>query len=345
MDAMKANSKLTGLATRLANDALEIWIDDPSKFREFHKSLGHPPFVAEALIQRLSKPPAFPRMRRHKSALNQIKEIISKLPECRAMLRVVPLVIGPEPFLNAGACPVPHGGDFIMLNEGIFMAPSWVGAFQRALFRKDFDISDDEAIQIFSDLPHLSRAIMQGPEAYFSSPKPMQALVRNIELLGKEKDWTFHQVFPIVFVILHELGHIKLGHTTVIRDWPKPENLSKSLEYGLLSTRRRFEHEADGFAARTILELAKKLAINDGSVEMGIAFFFALVRTYEKQQAKIPLNLRTHPPATLRFHQAIKLVCSKKRLSGWKPHFLGLCQLCIFETRIDSKGVLWYGSR
>jgi len=330
MDAIKANSATTGLATRIVNGALEVWVGDPDKFRVFHKDQGHPPFVAEAIIKLLSKPPTYPVSNSLKSALSQVREIISKLPECRAMLRVVPLVLGAEPFLNAGACPVPDGGNFIMLNTGIFLASSWVGALQRALFRKEFDISDDQAIQIFIDLRYLSVAIMRGSEAYLSSPYPLQALIRTNDLLDDKKDLTFHEVFPILFAVLHELGHIKLGHTKAIRVWPTREDM----DYDLLSERRRFEHEADAFAAQEIFALAKKLNIHDGSVEMGIAFFFVLIRTYEKQQAKIPHDLRTHPPATLRFHHAIKMVSSKKRILGWKTHFSELCKLCNIEAAL-----------
>lgn len=327
MKLVNANSESRGLITRIAGDALEIWIEDADAFRKFLQSLGYPPDVAEHLIQGLSKAPSIPVMRTLKGALNQLKKLCAQLPDCRAMLRDVPIVIGAEPFFNAGASPVPNGGDFIMLNQGIFSAPSWVGGLHRIFWKKEYGISDEQFVEIILDLPYLCLAIMEGPGASATSLSTLQVWIRVRRRLGNKKEWTFDEAFPMLFVILHELGHIKLGHTTEIRSWPSLDNVNTNLKHRLLSQCRRFEFEADAFAAQGILQLAEQKQ----RVYLGMSFFFALLNTYERQTTAVPPRLRTHPPARDRFREVMKVICPGEDIAGWTSFFFDVNKMLSYE--------------
>ena len=221
-----------------------------------------------------------------------------------AIFDATPVVHVAEDFLQAGAHPVPAGGNVITINQGLFSAPFWVAALKRIVWGQRFGLSRTDREELLAGLPPLSPLVMRGARGAVARPEILE-YQEKIRALRQGKNLDIDEAFPQLFVLLHEFGHIALGHTAEIRSWPSLPEIQRQRTLDLLERSRQLEHEADRFAAGRIGPLLPARE----SAQVGLAFFFGMLHAHELYETQAPLESRTHPPALQRFEHAIAEVC------------------------------------
>jgi len=166
-------------------------------------------------------------------------------------LQAVPVGVAMLDYLNAGACPVPAGGNAIVMNLGL-------------AFFFDFFILVIQTQQAHggSPPPDALAELSRLAKAIFGDSRNRQEFVTAFpRSLQADGDIMFQARIKMaracLFVLLHEYGHVALGHTDQLRKWPHLGSLPPNERRKYLATMRGWEFEADRFALDT---LAGKMA-------------------------------------------------------------------------------------
>jgi hypothetical protein len=198
-------------------------------------------------------------------------------------------------YFSAGAAPAPFGGDVILLSSGLLYLRFWL-AWMSILLKPSQEPETAKDLLLHA-LPDLAMQILAfRPFAKFTLFLEM-ANRRTDVMLGEElqnRAWLAES-----FIILHEFGHIALGHTDQVRNW-KPGHLLTTKQLAQRrSLQRQWELEADGFAAEALGGITP---VED----MAAAFdaVFQLFRCREEFECKSS-DVDTHPTARQRHTQVM----------------------------------------
>ena len=146
------------------------------------------------------------------------------------------------PYLNAGAHPVPKGGNAILMNYGL----SWLYDFFNLVRAQQQNNSGLLPKDSINELSRLAKAIFgdetNRKEFITAFPRSI-AIDPDISLRSRIK-----MAMACLYVLLHEYGHIALGHTEDLRKWPRLESLPKDKLHDYCDIMRKWEYEADKFA-------------------------------------------------------------------------------------------------
>lgn len=233
----------------------------------------------------------------------------SFLGECTASLESVP--VGCVPLVDVGACSVrtPQNGAVVLLNQGLETA---LGLFVSCLWtymeaRKQ-DTTTEIADEAFHAIEAMAIVVSASPgrtlENWGTHP-----LIRQL-LGGPSKAEVFAAEYVSVaqtFVLLHEYGHIILGHL-------KPANverklLGQSVGVDVYQTNRGEEFAADEFAASRIVTSMRDAGYPttaESALAIGMLFKY-----FEMRDICFRVNYaapnRTHPPPRERWAKVHQL--------------------------------------
>lgn len=306
------NQPGSGVVASIDEDGdLTFTLTDEELFRrDFHKITGVAPISSETMLDAQKSLKQFRRRIRQLSA-----EILPWTGSHAERLSEVVIDLLPKLEISAGACPVPGGGDVIILSEGFHHLPlwhiwdlicasipeEWDGLVERNAMMK-FEIAPlvmGRCENPFLTLQSISTRIQEKIVEHRLDPGELQAYS------------TSRNLATLQFVLLHELGHIALGHTDEARDWKAYERLLEHERQERTATMHRFEFDADRFVAEVIKtksrdfqpSVARHILERFGSVAND---FFILVECSDKMNAVRPSP--THPPALVRKTAVHKLL-------------------------------------
>jgi hypothetical protein len=175
-----------------------------------------------------------------KTRINHCVRISSNLLGAYPHLNDVPVAVAVIPYLNAGALPVPSGGDAILMNLGLSHL-------------NDFFIKHDNLLNQKADHAVIKQELTALAKAIFGSRRHFGAMIAAApELLAADSEMRLKSsccmAMATLFILLHEYGHIACGHTKELRKWPRLELQTYEDRIKYCETMRNWEYEADQFA-------------------------------------------------------------------------------------------------
>jgi hypothetical protein len=180
----------------------------------------------------------------------------------------------------------------------------------------------EQRSRLRDELPRLAYLVLEGEEVVYRHPRLMLVPEAIFAALGERTVQT--SAFPQLFTLLHEYGHVILGHTDEIRRWPPMREVLSQPRLDLLEGSRVMELEADKFAAERIA----RIAAHPVETLVGITFFFALLNTYAQFVELGPGELRTHPSPIERCEAALGHILSDRlELATWRSRARGFMAL------------------
>jgi hypothetical protein len=211
-------------------------------------------------------------------------------------VKFVPIDVIASPMFDAGAGPVPSGGDVVLFGEGVLYLPTWLNIWQACKWGEG-DQAGFEAHQARTYLPKLAQT------ACTAAPPQSTLELMDAFLLSGRIGWNEVVITHVAlshclqFLLLHEFAHIVLGHTDKLREWsqsrPKIAELRRRW-----AEQRELEHEADAFAVHSMPPPALH---EDGSpaFEMLMPALTALFAFFHlsKSAEAADVERETHPAA------------------------------------------------
>ncbi len=254
---------------------------------------------------------------------NRIKQLASYVlrwtGKYATKLEKVPVDVLQDVDPNAGACPVPGGGDVIFVNEGFHhlrMWHIWNVISANVPEKWDGPIPTYELFKM-RVAPHVlhpkSESFRLTEELYKSASAEIEE--HKLDRAYVRQRLSDYVTSTLQFLLLHEFGHVALGHTYEARDWPKSQIRLSDSERNLLIQRMHvFEFEADRFAVEAFVSEIKKQDDSDIRRRMiyalmtNFADFFLLIEfgNLEFFQAPQESGRCTHPASIDRSNAALK---------------------------------------
>jgi len=230
-------------------------------------------------------------------ATNLSREVASALPrEWANRLREVPIGVTPSHYWNAGAEPVPGGGDIITLNLGLEHLTGW----NAYVVERSEPPPDQETINNMGRFATL----ITGTAGIDQSLGEMGARGFALEcraIAAADEYLTFLYSTQLAWVLVHEILHIVLGHTDYVRANP--------IEPKMNDSRREIIHnmelEADGLALPFLFGFAESQKVSAFAVIDAVLLALRCLHFAEHVTQHKPL---THPSATDRITHLIKLL-------------------------------------
>jgi hypothetical protein len=233
-------------------------------------------------------------------AASGVFNLCIRAEEEKRRLHNVPVQMGPCSILNAGAIPVPSGGECILLHSGITRA----GDLARLLYA---DVSK-ETMLAFSALSH--HVTVGGASA--------KDVAKAVELANAERSPSgidTRGTIASMFILMHEYAHVMLGHLELLRGVVFT-TLSGKQKRGLLEAMRHYEYEADEWAYARMLDADWHLCSFERdpngkmTCALGLTFVFEILRIAELLQPNSNHDMQTHPAAYDRKGRLLQF-CSK----------------------------------
>ena len=250
--AYKAMEK-RGLRAVLEDNCIEIVCDNSEKFfSSIKQDISNE--MKEQILRELDNPPRIAK------ELQSLKDWTMDLsPESRVNLESVPIGVAPIPLFNAGAGPVPAGGAVILMNDGI-----WGIEIMLSYFKKIQASGGQEITALAQPLADCIRGLNGVSPLFAFADAPILDFAVEQEIAKLRK-------FLLCYVLLHEYGHIALGHVEALRHWRDyPVSQDKLMERR--AQMRQWEFESDSWAAELLLRGCKNKAEIEGMVFLSHLF-------------------------------------------------------------------------
>jgi hypothetical protein len=279
----QTNSVDAGMIAYIDEDGdIAYKITDPLKQYEYYKSSGFPArpgITPEALAAHIAASAL--RAKKDRQTLRSSADILKPflLPKY-PKLADVPLDIIPEGHVNAWAQPVPAGGDAIGINEQFtrgwvwceWVIWKWVES-PNSPFSVGLDIHDEQ----MQSWQKAHAPMVRGTEELACSmmgvgcnPRVLvEQYAQDLDRNGRNSRGDLYAKMMAIIAILHEYGHVALGHTDWVRELIEDIVRGKPLRIDKLQLRARQrsnEYAADEFAARALI------ALGIGGTQEGLKF-------------------------------------------------------------------------
>jgi len=234
----------------------------------------------------------------------------------RGRLRSVPVRIGECELMNAGAIPVPSGGECILLNSGITFSGDLAALLHFFGSEDGRALTKREMAQVMAGFLAVARYATVGET-------DVETVAMGIELARKarrESELDARGTIMMTFVLLHEYGHVLLGHVDLIRDVDFRQ-LSNQERRAFFRTMRECEFAADRWAFQRMLAADwSPCAFErdpDGRVTSVVSVFlvFQLLRLAAAFGKQVDPEYSTHPPAAERAREFLSH-CSRLGIPG-----------------------------
>lgn len=209
-------------------------------------------------------------------------------------LKGVPVGIAPIPLFNAGAGAVPSGGEIVILNEGLWALDTILAHFESVTSTGGVDFTH-RAIP----LSDIVRALSGGSPVAGIDQRPFLDP-------AKEENLARIRFFLLMFVLLHEYGHISLGHVETLRQWPPDSSLNREELLLRRAEMREWEHAADRWAASLIAHVCKTGPHLEGTAYLG--HLFGILHLAHRLTMKADLQVATHPDGLARSSHVVSFL-------------------------------------
>lgn len=258
----------------------------------------------------------------------------------RTRLQQVPICMADCHLLNAGAIPVPSGGEAILLNSGI----TFGGGLARLIYKYSSQygrsLTNQEIANTMSSFLHLARFVI-GVETDADSVASAIVLAHR-ELLRESRVDTRGAIISM-FILMHEYGHVQLDHLEIVRQI-NIDQLSERQRKSLFRVMRNCEYKADNWAYTRMLEADWSPCASkrdpDGRITAALSICLAFEFLYlaEVFRGSCESDSDTHPPARRRKKKFINYCIQKGLTSDIIEEQLTLMQsnVNVFAT-INSK--------
>ncbi|MCJ7813694.1 hypothetical protein MUP95_10315, partial [bacterium] len=295
--AYKAMEK-RGLRAVLEDNCIEIVCDHPEKFlSSINQGISHE--MKNQILRELYNPPKIA------SQLQNLKDWAMHLSsESKAELIGVPIGVAPIPLFNAGAGPVPAGGTVVLMNDGM-----WGIEIMLSYFKRIQASGGNGFTALAQPLADCIRGLNNVSPLFTFADAPILDFATEQEIAKLRE-------FLLCYVLLHEYGHIALGHVEALRHWRK--NLVN--RDGLIKRRaqmRQWEFESDSWAAERLLRGCKNQAEIEGM--LFLSHIFAVLHICHRLNASVDKSLN--------------MIFPRKSRHGVKP------LLNIFVRILSEKGI------
>jgi hypothetical protein len=249
-------------------------------------------------------------IKQFRRSLKEHAEVLSDSAEVRyPRLRTVPVDTLPWHYFDAGAGPAPGHGDVILITSWLAFLGLWVEWVECFFFGRFGPVGDNELVRIVPMGKALAGALL--------GVVPLQILEKcDQELeqrLGSRRDKPragFYMNIMRAFVVLHEFGHVALGHTDQLRQWRAKDELSHDEQIARSEEERECESAADSFA----IEFVKNASPSSMGTETGrrgrdeqflyaslMLFMLFDLGDFARSRASDVGPLDSHPPPIVRF--------------------------------------------
>lgn len=207
----------------------------------------------------------------------------------RTTLKDVPVGISWQPYLQGGAGAVPAGGNIVLLHIGIDALPKF------AAWMLSDEQSDSEQSGDTSKIDRLRRWARHSLGTEYSSGGAQFQVQGHFD----RRLTTAYTELMMIFLILHEYGHIVHGHTATSRRWEPDDRLSPEGRLQRRALQRQFEYEADRFA----VDALRGIYIHNTTADMKrpqqeaalrMLFYFLAIGCEPFDESP---DLLTHPPS------------------------------------------------
>lgn len=205
-------------------------------------------------------------------------------------LRNVPVGFAAVPWFNAGAGPVPAGGEVVLLQDGL-----WGLEYALAHFKALTDSNGDKwSIH--------SRALIDWVRVFNKVPSTVP--VSDPPSFGESDERGFQALVEILlsFVLLHEYGHILLGHVDGLRSAPPEWTLSQDQLRRQRVSMRQAEIAADVWAVR---KLQRAFKGNANWSLILLVHLFAFLHVAASCAPATDPRLASHPSARRRLRAVL----------------------------------------
>ena len=220
--------------------------------------------------------------------------------------------------LNAGVRVVPKKGECILFNHGIGMIPMWFACCRQA---GEVYLRTNDSGSIFNQLVGTAAiAIRMNNNWYVTGINRFSHNLIHSDSLKYELQRRLWDV-AILFVILHEFGHIILGHSELLRKWGNISSWTEKEKEKRFRKMRTAEKEADIFAldlliekvnAKELLKFNHKPTIYSSIPQLeAICILFSSFHIVESNKDLADANKRTHPTSIERLDNILKHVANK----------------------------------
>jgi hypothetical protein len=200
--------------------------------------------------------------------------------------------------LNAGAMPVPCGGECILLNSGITVSGDLAALLYLFGSEDGRALTNREMAQAMAGFLAVARYATVGE-------RDLEAVAMGIEVareVRRASEMDTRGTIMKMFVLLHEYGHVMLGHIDLIRNVDF-RRLSDREKRTFLGTMRECEFDADRWAFEKMLAADwSPCAFErdpDGRITCAVSVFlvFQLFRLAAAFGKQVDPEFSTHPPA------------------------------------------------
>lgn len=298
-------------------DRLVICFHRKSEFQQLCEHVGDTPETVERKFLSVSPSEWDPMVNQitHDPVIGLFNFCIDDAKE-RERLQRVPICMANCQFLNAGAIPVPSGGECILLHSGITSG----GDLARILYSFS---SDDASSLTREDMTNAMKGFLAVARHVTVGESDIESVASGIALADTERSESGLDTRGTIinmFVLMHEYGHVQLDHLEVVRDLDI-STLSDSQRKELFHVMRSCEYKADSWAYRRLMEADwSSCAFErdpDGRITaaLGICLVFEFLHLAEAFRDSGESALDTHPPARNR-KQAFLDYCRRWELGS-----------------------------
>jgi len=285
---------------------------DEVQVRNFFLNMGHSESQCTSLVEEFKKGGVGSITKEMQNARQWKSRDLEKLAEgCKELVsdedgRLNRTAIGQAPiwYVNGTSIPAPDGRDVVVINSGLEFLEFWVYRlmmFEQGMLKGGLDEALENMKRFGLKLPALSKSILNIPGRYLSEDdKDLFSIVFPKGEIFRQEGRGRALVLRM-FIVLHEYGHVLLGHTDWYRKWRREGVEVNSI---LTSTLHDFEYVADGFA----IDALAKMKLPNSDLRRITFCFFSLLHLAEYNLPEVEiLNLRvTHPTAVKRLKNALK---------------------------------------
>jgi hypothetical protein len=253
---------------------------------------------------------------RYRSLLQEIARFV---PTGRDRVLRTPVVIGGDWEFNAWACPAGDLGEFIMVNPGFVHCYSFAAMFLENTVQSDQDGVSEE---VASSMVWMTGAALGRRDLIWDN---LALPITRLDAVWEEVQHPSQRLGNCIaaidaFAMLHECGHVALGHLDELRTWRKEEELDTTELRARHQRMQELEFEADKFACQGLVS-----AVGGG----GGAFFEPLVVLFTMlrigEAGPGPRLASTHPPAAARYRSCLATVgVDPQREGHWVDGFRDL---------------------
>ncbi|MFC2003133.1 hypothetical protein ACFLV4_04225 [Chloroflexota bacterium] len=283
------------------NNCCDIVCVDPSKFWAF---VGDD--IPDEIKSRLIKDLEVMTNPSRPGLLDDVVRISLKLTgDAKGRLEQIPVGLASIPIFNAGAGPVPMGGEVIIINDGLRAGIDFLTGYYSKIsdelsegteniedIIEAFITNSDEVGAIFCAINGIASKVDSMPRFPIMYTEEQEAGIRRLNNM------------LMFFVLLHEYGHVILGHVEELRCSSPEWKLSKSELRKRYSKMRKWEIEADIWACNCLVSNVGSERRNESILYL--AHIYAILHiSYSLLRSEVGV-LETHPSGEDRYNNIMK---------------------------------------